>query len=302
VAGTGYRALAEASYDEGVAVLSEQEWRGRAEAHRARVEAWTGPHLTRRRERIAHPVEDFLFTYYSFRPGRLVQWHPGADVVLAGAKNFGPDYRDWPEGASLDLGAVLPQRKAAIEWTRELLAATSARQPHLGCFGMHEWAMVYRTPAAEIRHSSSPLRLTPAEIEEVVDQRGVRCSHFDAFRFFTAPARPLNMFQPTRDRRQDLEQPGCLHANMDLYKWAYKLSPLVGSELIADCFALARDVRTMDMRASPYDLSALGYQPITVETPEGRAEYAALQRAFADRAAPLRQRLLAECVRLLALA
>jgi hypothetical protein len=285
-----------------VAVLSEQEWRGRAEAHRERVEAWTGPHLSRRRERIAHPVEDFLFTYYSFRPGRLVQWHPGADVVLAGAKDFGPDYRDGPEGASLDLGAVLPQRKAALEWTRDLLAATAARQPHLGCFGMHEWAMVYRIPAAEIRHSSSPLRLTPAEIAEVVDQRGVKCSHFDAFRFFTAPARPLNVLQPTRDRQQDLEQPGCLHANMDLYKWAYKLSPLVGSELVADCFALARDVRTMDMRASPYDLSELGYRPITVETPEGRAEYAALQRAFADRAAPLRQRLLEECVRLLALA
>lgn len=283
-------------------MLSEQEWRGRAEAHRERVEAWTGPHLSRRRERIAHPVEDFLFTYYSFRPGRLVQWHPGADVVLTGATDFGPDYRDGLVGASLDLGTVLPQRKAALEWTRALLAATAARQPHLGCFGMHEWAMVYRTPAAEIRHSSSPLRLTPAEIEEVVDQRGVKCSHFDAFRFFTAAARPLNVLQPTRERQQDLEQPGCLHANMDLYKWAYKLSPLVGSELVADCFALARDVRTMDMRASPYDLSELGYRPITVETPEGRAEYAALQRTFADRAAPLRQRLLEECVRLLALA
>jgi hypothetical protein len=223
-------------------------------------------------------------------------------VVLTGAKDFGPDYRDGPEGASLDLGAVLAQRKAALEWTRDLLAATAARQPHLGCFGMHEWAMVYRTPAARIRHSSSPLRLTPAEIEQVVDQRGVKCSHFDAFRFFTAPARPLNVLQPTRERQQDLEQPGCLHANMDLYKWAYKLSPLVGSELVADCFALARDVRTMDMRASPYDLSELGYRPITVETPEGRAEYAALQRTFADRAAPLRQRLLEECVRLLALA
>ncbi|MEO5878502.1 MAG: 3-methyladenine DNA glycosylase [Streptosporangiaceae bacterium] len=281
-------------------VLSEQEWRARAEAHRERVEAWTGPHLARRRERIADPVEDFLFTYYGFSPGRLVQWHPGAGVVLAGATGFGPGYRDCAQGAALDLDSVLPQRRAAIEWTRELLAATAARPPHLGCFGMHEWAMVYRTPAAEIRHSASPLRLTPAEIEAVVDQRGVRCSHFDAFRFFTPPARPLNLLQPTRDRQRDLEQPGCLHANMDLYKWAYKLSPLIGSELVADCFALARDVRTMDMRASPYDLSDLGHRPITVETPEGRAEYAALQRGFADRAAPLRQRLLDDCSGLLA--
>jgi hypothetical protein len=85
---------------------------------------------------------------------------------------------------------------------------------------------------------------------------------------------------------------------MDLYKWAYKLSPLVDSELVADCFALARDVRELDMRASPYDLGALGYPPVPVETPEGRAQYAAAQRDFAGRAAPLRARLVAAIDRL----
>jgi hypothetical protein len=79
---------------------------------------------------------------------------------------------------------------------------------------------------------------------------------------------------------------------MDLYKWAYKLSPLVDSELVADCFALAREVRELDMRASPYDLSALGYEPVRVETPEGRAGYVRAQRDFATRAAPLRARLI----------
>ncbi|MER5620082.1 3-methyladenine DNA glycosylase [Streptosporangium sp. NPDC002544] len=283
-------------------VLSEREWRGRASAHRERVGAWVEPHLRRGRERVAHPVEDFLFTYYSFRPGRLLQWHPGAGTVLAGASSYGANYRDCEQGAVLDLELVLPQRVAAISWTRELLAATASRPPYLGCFGMHEWAMVYRTPEVEIRHSSFPLRLSPERIEEIVDQRGVRCGHFDAFRFFTPPARPLNVIQPTRERQRELEQPGCLHANMDLYKWAYKLSPMIGSELVADCFALARDIRTVDMRASPYDLSALGYRPIQVETAEGRAEYVAAQRAFTERAAPLRQRLLQECDRLLALA
>jgi hypothetical protein len=54
---------------------------------------------------------------------------------------------------------------------------------------------------------------------------------------------------------------------MDLYKWAYKLVPLVPAELVADCFALARDVRVLDMRASPYDLAALGYHPVVVHAP-----------------------------------
>jgi hypothetical protein len=79
---------------------------------------------------------------------------------------------------------------------------------------------------------------------------------------------------------------------MDLYKWSYKLSPLVGTATVVDCFELARDIRTLDMRASPYDLEVLGYEPVRVETPQGRAEYTAAQKGFADRAAPLRRRLI----------
>ena len=86
---------------------------------------------------------------------------------------------------------------------------------------------------------------------------------------------------------------------MDLYKWAYKLSPLVPSEVVADCFELAREIRTVDMRASPYDLTDLGYSPIRVETIEGRQEYVLAQRSFAERAAPLRSRLITECEQLL---
>jgi hypothetical protein len=85
---------------------------------------------------------------------------------------------------------------------------------------------------------------------------------------------------------------------MDLYKWAYKLSPLVESELVADAFALARDIRAVDMRASPYDLAGFGYEPIEVETAEGRNQYARAQREFAERAAPLRDRLIAALDRL----
>jgi hypothetical protein len=96
----------------------------------------------------------------------------------------------------------------------------------------------------------------------------------------------------------DQEQPGCLHAQMDLYKWAYKLIPATPAELLADCFALAVDVRELDMRASPYDLAAFGYPPVRIETPAGRAEYARAQAGFAARAAPLRERLLALCTTL----
>ena len=112
---------------------------------------------------------------------------------------------------------------------------------------------------------------TRAEIADLVESLGPRCTHYDAFRFFAPDARPLNKYQPTRETTITLEQPACLHANMDLYKWAFKLSPFTASELIADCFDLARELRVLDMRASPYDFTALGHRPIPIETPEGRA-------------------------------
>jgi hypothetical protein len=275
--------------------LDEPVWRARRAAHERRVDAWLAPHLGRRRAGVRHPVEDFLFTYYSLRPGQLRRWHPGAGVVLRGADpdEFGGDYRAVAGGAALDAGAVLARRGGSVAWIGRLLAATAGREAHFGCFGMHEWAMVYRQTPEEVRHNAWPLRLSPAETAAVVEETRVRCSHFDAYRFFTGPARPLNLLSPTRATQAELEQPGCLHANMDLYKWAYKVLPLVDSELVADCFALARDIRGLDMRASPYDLAALGYPPVAVETAAGRAEYAAAQRDFARRAAPLRARLVA---------
>jgi hypothetical protein len=75
--------------------------------------------------------------------------------------------------------------------------------------------------------------------------------------------------------------------------------PFTPSSLVLDCFELARDIRTLDMRASPYDFTELGYDPIPIETPTGKATYAAAQRAFADRARPLRLRLIHLCDQLL---
>jgi hypothetical protein len=273
-------------------VLDATEWRARRAAHEARVDAWLAPHLTRRRAGEKHPVEDFLFTYYSFRPAQLRRWHPGAGVLLEEAE---PDREYVQVDGGITLDPAIKSRKST-EWIRTLLAHTASRQAHFACFGMHEWAMVYR--AEGVRHEQVPLRLSPAETARVVEENRVRCSHFDAFRFFTPAARPLNVLQPTRETQHDNEQPGCLHANMDLYKWAYKLSPLVESELVADAFALARDIRALDMRASPYDLASLGYEPIRIETSEGRNQYAREQREFAERAAPLRARLIAALDRL----
>jgi hypothetical protein len=277
-----------------VTVLTAADWQARRAAHERRVDAWIQPHLSRRREGVEHPVEDFLFVYYFHRPAQLRRWHPGTGVVLEGRfADTTPDYRLTAEGSTVDVDAVLARRGEQIAVIRRLLAATAARPPYFGCFGLHEWAMVCGQHQDEVRHNAWPLRLSIQDTAALVRERRVRCSHFDAVRFFAPAAHALNVLRPTRQTQAEDEQPGCLHANMDLYKWAFKLLPLVPSELVADCFALARDIRVLDMRASPYDLAGLGYSPVRIETPEGRAEYAAAQRAFAQRAGPLRAKLIA---------
>ena len=79
---------------------------------------------------------------------------------------------------------------------------------------------------------------------------------------------------------------------MDVYKWAHKLAPLVPGDLVLDAFALAKEIRTLDMEASPYDVCGLGYGVVPVETPRGRADYVRRQREFAERSQDLRRRLL----------
>jgi len=285
-------------------VLAEAAWQERRRAHEQRVRAWTDPHQARTARGEKHPVYDFLFEYYRFRPSWLKRWHPGPDVVLLG--NTAREFLRWPEyheadgGVTLDVAAFEPTRRDSLAWILNLLRITAERPPAFGCFGLHEWAMVYRQSPDEVRHNAWPLRFPPDELARIVEAQPVRCSHFDAFRFFTASARPLNRLQPERTNAPLFEQRGCLHANMDLYKWAFKLAPFTPAELVADGFALARDIREVDMRASPYDLARLGFAPICIETAEGRAEYEALQRDFADRSQPLRARLIAVLERLLA--
>ncbi|HXH77792.1 3-methyladenine DNA glycosylase [Nocardioides sp.] len=279
------------------AVLDRATWQARAAAHAARVDAFIEPHLSRRGSAVKHPVHDFLFTYYAQRPAQLRRWHPGYGARLADAPEY-DGLKGYSHGAVTD--DHVAKQAPILRGLLNLLRATESRPAHTGCFGLHEWAMVYQQSPDELRHNDWPLRLGSAGTDEVVETHQVTCSHFDAFRFFTEPARPRNTLQPASDDRAAYEQPGCLHAGMDLYKHAFRLTPMISSDLVADCFELARDIRELDMRAAPYDLAGLGFEPIRVETPDGKATYAREQRRFADRGAPLRRRLIEECERLLA--
>ena len=279
-------------------VLAEADWTRRRDRHRQRVAALLDPYLDRRGAGPAHPVIDFLFTYYTLRPGQLRRWHPGFGTCLSGPSADGytrlSGYRRAGDVVAVDRD-VLSRREGTIEFVAGLLEATAGRSAQFGCFGLHEWAMVYRAAPGDLRHRVVPLRLGAPGTDAVVESMPLRCTHFDAFRFFTDPARGRNSARLTREGQPATEQPGCLHAAMDLYKWAAKLLPLVDSDIVMDAFELAYAARVLDMRASPYDLRALGYEPIRIETPAGRAEYVRQQAVVAERAAVVRQALWARC-------
>ncbi|MFZ4594354.1 MAG: hypothetical protein ACOYOF_08865 [Verrucomicrobiaceae bacterium] len=280
--------------------LSVSAWTARAEAHAERVAKWTDAFVQRRSRNEKHPVHDFLFTYYNFSPSKLRQWIPAVgdeleidDESLA-AHPWLRDRHVQIEAGILRLNPALidDQAQRMAGFVAELCGNILERAPRLRCFGLHEWAMVYRLTPEQIRHTGYRLRLPPDDLATFIESQSLCCSHYDAFRFFTPEARPLNSLQPALDSRLQNEQGACLHANMDLYKWAYKLWPWVGSDLIADCFLLAMEGRDLDMRASPYDFADLGYEPVCIETEEGRRHYQAEQLRLAEKAESVRGRLL----------
>ncbi|TFD87209.1 3-methyladenine DNA glycosylase [Cryobacterium lactosi] len=280
-------------------VLAAEDWRELERRHQDRADAATRGRRERAGTENTHPVEDFLFTYYPFRPGLLRRWHPGANILLQGAaadeRAAWKWYRVDGDDVIVDHAAFALKNSRSIRFIVSLLGRTAERAGNFGCFGLHEWAMVYRQG---VHRHGSPLRLSQDDTDSVVETHRIACTHFDAFRFFTPAAVDLNSAQalpvlPSRENQPQLEQPGCLHAGMDVYKWAIKLGPLVPGELLLDCFDLARDIRELDMQASPYDLTAWGYRPVAIETPAGKAEYVRRQRGFTERSNTLRTRVIA---------
>ncbi|PKY70304.1 3-methyladenine DNA glycosylase [Brevibacterium ravenspurgense] len=278
-------------------VLAPREWRALRDAHAQEVTSRTADHLARRSRGEKHPVQDFLFTYYPFKPAKIAQWNPAPGTALAIETEDDRQYfsRRWytvTNHARVDAAAWWEDRGRGAVFIRDLLRSTLGREAALGCFGLHEWAMVYKLKPGQQRHEDVPLRLSQEETDRVVENHRIRCTHFDAFRFFTPDARGLNTIQPTREGMLANEQPGCLHAGMDLYKWAMKLQPMVEGSIVLEAFDLATQLRTLDMEASPYDVRPWGYGVVAIETAAGKAEYMKRQKSLSEKANRLRHALI----------
>lgn len=275
-------------------ILPRRKWREQKRQHEERISSKIDGYLEKRSRQQKNPVVDFLFEYYRFRPSHLKTWSPGLGTLLEDVR---PGDELSLEGLVLKNGEAFldpcrfpGNRLDSLHWILNLLEQTAKSDPHFGCFGMHEWAMVYK--AGEVRHDHLPLRMEMDDLAEFVESRPLVCTHFDAFRFFTKEARPMNRFRLSRERFREMEQPGCIHTNMDIYKWAFKMHPWISSRLVADAFELAWEAREIDMKASPYDLRNHGLEPIRIETEEGRHEYLKQQRHVYKKGEPIRDQLI----------
>ena len=289
----------------------------------------------------SHPIYNFLHTYYRYSAKNLKFYSPGLDVLMeldehdhqkqgsssssssasSSRSMFNSNNNKQKKEEEHDLNMkhirisengceyVLPPADdpngpygwVTLSRTRDILHLTSSRVPSYGCFGYHEWAMLYSGRNVGVNEplpahqKEVPLRVSQDTIDEVVETLGLRCTHFDAFRFFHKAAQPLNAINPlTRASQADHEQPGCVHASMDLFKYAYQLYPFCSAALLRDCVKVALTAREMDMRASPYDTTNVPYcgAPICVETADGRREYMEAQERLTAMAGPVREQLI----------
>lgn len=287
-------------------ILSLEAWKKRLKNHEALLAPYADRFIQRRSVGQKHPVHDFLFTYYSCSPLKLKQWVPSIHQTLEVQEEMppwfqGPYFVKDRDRLILNRARFSPAMKGLCEFVIELSQQIESRPGRFGCFGLHEWAMCYELSPEQVRHSGYELRLSPPEIKAFVDSQKLLCTHYDAYRFFTKTATPMNKFTPNLDTRLEMEQSGCVHANMDIYKWAVKLWPWIGSDFIQKAFILALEGRELDMKASPYDLRQDGYTPIPIETAQGRELYQQSQISYSNKSKLLRQELLNSCKRILSI-
>lgn len=276
--------------------LEIKEWNNKAAAHWNLMSPMTDAFVERRKAGKIHAVYDFLFTYYGLSPQKLKQWVPSFEQHLQIDENI---LREYPwlneywfaihdSRLACNRQKLTPNVVGLAQFVATLSHNIMERTPRFGCFGLHEWAMVYKASQEDLRYQHRPLRLRPQEIAAFVETQRLCCTHYDAFRFFTEEAKPLNTLNPVLETRLQVEQGGCVHANMDLYKWGTKLWPWIGSDFLAQAFFLAKECRELDMRASPYDLTEDGFIPIRIETEEGRRQYQKEQQQLTEKSQLLR--------------
>src|SRR3569623_782949 len=121
-------------------LMPRAAWEAARTACRDRVRPCAEDRIRRMSRGQKHPIYDFLFEYYSFRPAHLLRWTPGFDILLEEAN---PEDIGWSDFEACENGLVLrprafpAQRVSYLQWAVHYLEATQAREASFACFGLH---------------------------------------------------------------------------------------------------------------------------------------------------------------------
>ena len=145
----------------------------------------------------SNPIYNFLISYYGFSGskgvGRLCRYSPGPDVPFNTGELDGmnvPYTRRYLTSSSSHselsyYDSSQMKNRSGLSWNLNLLKCTRSNTPVLNCYGLHEWAMLYRPASDDVGSSYQgglPLRVDLSVVEEVVDKGGLKCTHIDAIR------------------------------------------------------------------------------------------------------------------------
>ena len=108
--------------------IEESQWRASQRQHANDLQPILKAQRGRRARAEKHPVVDFLFTYYSIRPGHRIQWSTGYGVGLENAREEFAQRRYWVSGdagedSRLSLSAMGKRQRREVFWIHELLKA-----------------------------------------------------------------------------------------------------------------------------------------------------------------------------------
>ena len=216
-----------------------------------------------------HPIYNFMHTYYRYSAEELKLFTPGANSPLdvlspTDSVLLHPLFQHSVSSRASSSSSAVPPLAAPPASTVEyrfpktlspegrfgwiqmakardvLKSAASLNPPNFGCFGLHEWAMLYKGAAP--KQPGLGLRVSQSTIDAMVEG-GVKCSHYDAFRFFHQDAKQFNAVSLVRETQASFEQAACIHVTMDLFKWSHKIYPPPQDARISDSSKSDRHAR-----------------------------------------------------------
>eukprot|EP01041_Mallomonas_annulata_P005090 gene5090-10186_t len=308
-------------------IIKQSDWHSAATDHRQIITDLLYPSNDlpekQRHHLIAtHPIYNFMHRYYRFSANDLKKYSPGLGVTFetpistdtSDSNLFHPRFLQHDPISETSTYIPFNISHTGIHgWptllrSYDILTSTLKNKANYRCFGFHEWAMLYSGNSNKNNNENKEiiikkhqenlnLRISQEIINNVVESNQLYCTHFDAWRFFHKDAQILNHYNPIERNTQSLyEQPACIHANMDLFKYAYQAYPLISSRLLLKTLKLAIKARIIDMRASPYDVSQYTEcnPHIEVEVEAGRKVYIHEQEKLASQGYDIRRELIEE--------